>query len=202
MNQLLIATKNHGKFEEIREYLKLLYPNVQFRSLHDFPNLPPILEDGSSFVENARKKAKLAASFSKLPTLADDSGLEVTSIGGRPGVLSARFAGPHATDEENINKLLNKLENVPEGKRDAQFTCIMVLYAPNGHTHVATGELKGAITETLRGTNGFGYDPIFFVPSVGRTLAEMTIQEKNRMSHRAIALEKISKHLGGFLKKV
>jgi XTP/dITP diphosphohydrolase len=199
--ELLIATRNPGKLEEIESYLKPSHPLVRFRSLDEIKSAPIVDEDASSFAENARKKAKLLASFTRLPTLADDSGLEVDALGGRPGVLSARFAGPGATDEANIQKLLEKLKGVPAKQRTARFRCIMVLYAANGHSFTAAGDLKGTIAEEPRGNGGFGYDPIFFVPELGRTLAEITAAEKNRVSHRALALAKISQSLDEFLAK-
>ena len=201
MPELLIATGNPGKFEEIRSFLRPRHPHVLFRSITDVKGMPKVEEDGSTFTENARKKAKLLSTFSGLPTLADDSGLEVEALGGRPGVLSARFAGPKATDEENNRKLLDKLVGNPPENRGARFRCVMVLYAPNGQSAMATGDLAGTILEASRGVSGFGYDPLFLVPALGRTLAEMTLSEKNRISHRARALQKISELLEEFLAK-
>ena len=201
MPDLLIATQNRGKLEEIKSVLQPSHSNLRIRELSGLRDIPKIEEDGSSFLQNAQKKAKMIASFTRIPTLADDSGLEVDALGGRPGILSARFAGPQATDEENIRKLLEKLKGVPPEKRTARFRCVMVLYAANGHSFTATGDLSGRVTETPRGTGGFGYDPIFLVPELGHTLAEITLTEKNRISHRALALTKISSHLNEFLQQ-
>ncbi len=199
MAELLIATRNEGKVREIGDFLHRDHPRLILRSLSDFPNAPKITEDGSSFVENARKKATLVATFLKIPTLADDSGLEVSALGGRPGILSARFAGPDATDEENNRKLLSKLEGLPPEARAARFRCAMILASPNGKTFTATGELEGQILDAPRGVGGFGYDPLFLLPDLGRTMAEMTLAEKNKISHRAKALAKISSALSDFL---
>ena len=202
MNELVIATTNAGKFEEIKSFLLLKQPHFKIFPLSEFRNLPEVTEDGSTFIENAQKKATLISTFTKKPTLADDSGLEVAILGGRPGVLSARFAGPKATDEQNIQKLLEKLKGIPKNDRKARFRCAMVLREPNGHYQTAVGEVEGFITEEPRGTSGFGYDPIFEVTDTGRTLAEMSLMEKNRISHRALALEKISEQLPNFLQKI
>jgi XTP/dITP diphosphohydrolase len=199
---LIIATRNPGKFREIREFLEPRHPKLRFLFLADIKGVPEILEDGSTFLQNAQKKATLVSTFAKKPTLSDDSGLEVAGLGGRPGVLSARFAGVGATDEQNVNKLLEKLKGASEEDRHATFKCAMVLAAPNGHHSTAVGELKGQIVDAPRGTTGFGYDPVFLVPQAGRTLAEMTLLEKNRISHRAAALTKISNQLDVFLAKV
>lgn len=199
MADLVVATTNLGKFEEIRSFLREKNPRIVLRSLRDFPGMPLIVEDGSTFLENARKKAKVVATFAKIPALADDSGLEVDALGGRPGVFSARFAGQGATDVANNQKLIEKLKDIPPADRTGKFKCAMVIYAPSGHTVSAMGELAGVLVEQGRGTNGFGYDPHFFVPELGRTLAEMTTSEKNRVSHRAKALTKISSLLEAFL---
>jgi XTP/dITP diphosphohydrolase len=198
---LILATRNPGKIEEIRAFLSPAHPRLRLIPMADVKGLPQIAEDGSSFLENAKKKAMLVSTFAGKPALADDSGLEVEALGGRPGVLSARFAGPNATDAENTRKLLDKLTGVPEGERTAAFRCAMVLCAPNGHTMVAVGELSGRILDSPRGTGGFGYDPVFLLPESGRTLAELSMTEKNRISHRARALEKIAARLEGFLAK-
>ncbi len=199
MDELIIATRNTGKFEEIRAFLQPRFPRLRFFSLIDLKGLPEISEDGPSFLDNARKKATLVSSFTRKPALADDSGLEVEALGGRPGVLSARFAGPKATGEENLRKLLEKIKGVPEDGRKARFRCAMVLRAPNGHACTAVGEVSGVIVDTPRGTSGFGYDPVFFLPYMGRTMAELALTEKNEISHRALALKKIADLLPGFL---
>jgi len=200
--ELLIATHNQGKFQEIGNFFKQERPNLQVKSLSALgKKVPEIVEDGSSFLENARKKANIISSFSGLPTLADDSGLEVEALGGRPGIFSARFAGPNASDEQNVQKLLGKLEGLPDVQRNARFVCAMVLSAPSGITHTAVSEISGRIAHEPRGTTGFGYDPIFLIPPFDRTLAEMSLSEKNQISHRARALQKIKLLLDDFLAK-
>ncbi|HLG20139.1 MAG TPA: RdgB/HAM1 family non-canonical purine NTP pyrophosphatase [Bdellovibrionota bacterium] len=202
MPELLLATRNPGKLEEIRNYLRPIHPSLRILSMDQVRDAPAVVEDGSSFLENARKKAKLLATFTRIPTLADDSGLEVDVLGGRPGVLSARFAGPNADDKDNIRKLLEKLKDVPAEKRTAHFRCVMALYGASGISYTATGDVCGLIIDEPRGTGGFGYDPIFFIPALGRTFAEITPAEKNRFSHRALAVAKISDHLTEFLAKL
>ena len=184
---LLVATRNAGKLREIRE---LLAPDgVEVRGLEELPGGgPPVEEDGSTFEENARKKAAALVAATGLPVLADDSGLVVHALAGRPGVRSARYAGPEATDAENNLLLLRELRGVPAEARRAAFVCAMVLAAPGGEPCCAEGRLEGRILEAPRGSGGFGYDPLFLVEAAGRTLAEMNVTEKNRLSHRARAL--------------
>ena len=147
-------------------------------------------ETGGSFEENARLKATVLARESGLLTLADDSGLEVDALGGEPGPLSARYAGEDATDEDRINYLLAKLKDVPEEKRTARFRCVIAIAAPDGTVELCSGECRGFITTTPRGEYGFGYDPVFYLPELGKTMAELPPEEKNRISHRAKAAEK------------
>lgn len=200
MHKLLIATTNPGKFEEISAILRPAHPKLTLLSLTDVKGIPAIEENGSSFLENAQKKAKIASTFSRIPCLADDSGLEIDALGGRPGIFSARFAGPNATDDQNVERVLERMKGIPADQRQARFRCAMVLCAPSGRMNTAVGDLVGQITETPTGMNGFGYDPIFFVPELGKTLAELPTSEKNRLSHRLRALEKISGMLPDFLK--
>jgi len=192
MNTLVIATKNRGKYLEFKE----MFGSVPFSivSLMDFPYIE-IKETGSTFDENALMKASIVCKKTGLPTLADDSGLEVSILNGEPGVFTARYAGEHATDEENINKLLKKLEGVPLNKRQARFVCSLALVFPDGQVFIERGILEGLIAMGPRGTEGFGYDPIFLLPERNKTLSEISIGEKNKISHRAKALEKIKNHL-------
>jgi XTP/dITP diphosphohydrolase len=184
--KLLVATRNEGKLREIRE---LLAPDgVLAVGLAELPSAPEVVEDGATFSENARKKAVALMTATGLPTLADDSGLTVEALGGRPGVHSARYAGEGATDAENNGKLLRELERLPSSSRRAAFVCAMVLALPQGGELSAEGRLEGRILESPLGSGGFGYDPLFFVEEEGRTLAEMEVSEKNRLSHRARAL--------------
>jgi XTP/dITP diphosphohydrolase len=195
---LVLATRNQGKVREIEKMLDL--PRLEIRSLRDFPDLPEIAEDGQTFLENALKKAQGCAQATGRPALAEDSGLEVDFLDGAPGIYSARFSGAGATDEANNRKLLSLLEGVPEEKRTARFVCQMVLYLPEGKWIQAEGFCPGIIAPGKRGEHGFGYDPVFFLPEFGKTMAEIPLEEKNRISHRAQALREIRSHLEAILK--
>lgn len=195
--KLLLATKNRGKVREVSEILSGL--GVEVVCLADLPGAPEVDEDGETFVENARKKAHALASWSGSMTLADDSGLEVEALGGRPGVRSARYAGDRATDEENNRKLLEELRGIGPEARRARFRCVMVLAAPDGREWVTEGTWEGVIAAEPRGSSGFGYDPVFLLPEQNRTVAELLPEEKNRMSHRAMALRGIRCALVGLL---
>ena len=195
---LVLATKNQGKIREIEKILRM--PGLQFRSLLDYPDLPDIQEDGQTFLENAFKKAQACAQATSRPTLADDSGLEVDCLNGAPGIYSARFSGTEATDEANNRKLLSLLEGIPEERRTARFVCRMVLYLPEGTWVGTEGFCQGTITHAPTGEHGFGYDPIFYLPEFNKTMAELPLEEKNRISHRAQALQKIRQHLWKILK--
>ena len=164
---------------------------VRVRSLSEFPGAPSVQEDGLTYAENALKKARAAAAFSGKPALADDTGLEVDALGGEPGLHAARFAGEGCTFQDNIRKLLGLMRAVPEERRNARFVCVLALVAPGGRETLVEGELRGRILEAPAGTSGFGYDPVFYVPKLGKTLAELTAEEKNRISHRARAVEKM-----------
>jgi XTP/dITP diphosphohydrolase len=196
---LVLASKNQGKVREIETSLNLSV--VTCKSLRDFPDLPDILEDGSSFLDNALKKARTIVETLKLPVLADDSGLEVDALQGAPGIFSARFAGPGATDQENNAKLLNLLQDVPDGRRTARFVCVLVLVRPSGEWCQTQGVCEGLIARHPKGDQGFGYDPVFFLPSFQKTMAEISLETKNRISHRAQALEKMKPHLVKLLRE-
>jgi XTP/dITP diphosphohydrolase len=191
---LIIATKNRNKLEEIRQILA--ETGLKVMGTTDIQSLPDVVEDGLSFEENARKKALTIAKLTGRLTLADDSGLVVDALNGRPGVLSARYSGENATPAENNRKLLDELKGVPMKKRTARFVCVMALARPSGKVSVVEGRAEGIITSELRGGEGFGYDPLFLVPEKGKTFAEMAPAEKNRISHRAIALQKAAEVLG------
>ncbi len=184
----MVATGNWHKVEEIRAILADL--PITVRSLAEFPGAPEVIEDGTTYRENALKKAWSAAKFTGKPALADDTGLEVDALGGQPGLYAARFAGEGRTFQDNVRKLLLLLEGVPSPQREARFVCVIALVDPNGREQVVEGELCGRITESQAGSGGFGYDPVFYVPEVGKTLAELTAEEKNRISHRRRALDK------------
>jgi XTP/dITP diphosphohydrolase len=186
---ILLATKNAGKTEEVLEILKGL--PVEIKTLNDVPDAPDVVEDQPTFEGNALKKARTLAERYRSITLADDSGLEVDALDGRPGVYSARFAGEDATDDANNRKLLSELENVPDNRRQARFRCVMALVRPGGGEHTFDGTCEGRITRQTRGSSGFGYDPLFIPDGYTETFAEIGAEEKNRISHRAKALEKL-----------
>jgi XTP/dITP diphosphohydrolase len=189
--EVIVATRNKGKLREFRDALKGL--NLRIYGLSDFPDVPEIEEDGQSFTENALKKARFYSRvFGKL-TIADDSGLEVESLKGQPGVHSARYAGERASTQENNQKLLREMKGVPISKRGARFRCIIAVKSFRGKEILAEGSCKGKIGFKEKGRKGFGYDPLFVLPREGRTMAELSLEEKNRISHRGKALRKIRK---------
>lgn len=187
----MIATKNRGKLAEFRQILDELGLNdrVRLTCLASFPGYPDVAETGTTFEENALLKARAAAAFTGLVSIADDSGIEVEALGGAPGVLSARFAGSAATDEANNEKLLGMLSTIPSEKRAARFVAVIALVTPDGRERLVRGECHGSIADSPRGSGGFGYDPIFFYGPLGKTYAEMTDPEKNKISHRRRAIE-------------
>ncbi len=164
---------------------------MALQSLDDYPNLPDIIEDGNSFLDNALKKARTIAELTGEMVLADDSGLEVAALDGAPGIYSARYAGQGADDKKNILKLLSDLAGVPPEERAAAFRCILVLYRPDGRYDAFDGKWEGRIAEAPAGKRGFGYDPVFFLPERGITVAQLPAEIKNRISHRAKAAEKL-----------
>lgn len=187
--KLVVSTSNPGKLAELRQMLAIL--DLEVLGLGEALREPmEIAEEGETFEENALHKARVVAEATKTLTLADDSGLEVDALGGKPGVHSSRFAGPHATDAENNAALLEALRDAGEGPLTARFRCVLALVDPSGFTPVfAEGRCEGEITREARGGSGFGYDPLFVVAGDGRTMAELADEEKNRISHRARALE-------------
>ena len=187
---ILIATKNEGKTKEFRKFFERF--GYQVENLNNYPDLPDVAETGMTFEENARLKAETIAELTGKMVLADDSGLKVDALGGLPGVWSARFSGPEATDERNNSKLLHELAMVFEIKdRSAHFHCTLVMAAPNRESLVVEADWDGYIGMERRGENGFGYDPLFLVGETGKTAAELSLEEKNQISHRAQALEKL-----------
>ncbi len=194
---LLIATHNPGKVREYRELLRDLPVRLTFLDEVGIDDEVP--ETGRTFEENAVQKALAYARRSGLLTLADDSGLEVDALGGAPGVHSARYAGPHATDEDRIRKLLDALRGVPPERRTARFRCVIAVATPEGDLITAEGRVEGRIAEAPRGHHGFGYDPVFYLPDLGKTMAELPPEEKNRLSHRARAAEAIKPKLRAWL---
>ena len=190
IEEILLATRNPDKVRELAALLGEL--GVHIRTLTDFPTAPEVEEDGTTCEANALKKAREIASATGIPSLADDTGLEVDALGGRPGVFAARYAGEGATYEDNCRKLLKELDDVPLAKRTARFVTVAALAMPGGYSRIATGTLVGVIAEACAGSQGFGYDPVFFIPELGRTLAELTAEEKNRISHRAKAFRSMA----------
>ena len=196
---LVIATSNQHKLKEFKAILKG-FP-LTILSLKDFPDIPAVVEDGKSFYENALKKALTVARHTDKITVADDSGIEVDALDGKPGVYSARFAGEDATDEANNTKLLKELEGVSSDKRVACFTCVLVIAQPDGDTAFVEGACRGTIIHEARGEYGFGYDPLFLVPEYDKTFSEITPEEKNKISHRARALQKLLELLPRYLSR-
>lgn len=184
---LVLATHNRGKSLEIRRFLQG-FP-LDISDLNDFGPIPQVVEDGKTFEENAYKKASFVAKVLGFPTLADDSGLEVEALAGAPGVYSARYAGPKATDVENNLKLLAALEGI--SNRKARFCCVLSLAVPAGPALTYEGTCQGEILQASRGDGGFGYDPLFFYPPMGKTFAELTVDEKSLVSHRGQALREL-----------
>ncbi|HEU4338887.1 MAG TPA: XTP/dITP diphosphatase [Planctomycetota bacterium] len=186
--EIVIASRNKGKIAEILQ----IFADLPFRlhSLADYPDAPEVEETGSTFAENARLKAVSAARHSNLWALADDSGLEVDALGGKPGIHSARYSG--SSDEKNNEKVLRELVEVPDAKRTGRFRAAMVLADPEGRILAESeGAVEGLIARELRGSAGFGYDPLFLLPEFGQTMAELGLEIKNRISHRAVALRRL-----------
>jgi XTP/dITP diphosphohydrolase len=184
--EIVLATRNDGKIAELHSLMKGF--DVTLSSLRDHPQIHDIVEDGATFFENARKKARCVAAATGKFALADDSGLEVEALGGAPGVMSARYAGGGHDYKANNEKLILEMEGVADGKRAARFFCAMVLAAPDGREWTAEGECRGEIAMAASGTMGFGYDPLFYIPRLGKTMAELPMDIKNRISHRGRAL--------------
>lgn len=199
---LVLATKNPGKIREFRALFWDL-PRLRVQSLDELGKLPDVVEDGKTFEENAIKKAREIATATGHLVLADDSGLEVEALGGKPGVHSARYAGRHGNDEANNDKLLADLAHVPDGERRARFRVVLVLADPNGplgdEVHVEEGVCEGEILRARRGTDGFGYDSLFKPNGFELSMAELPPEDKNTISHRAIAAAKVRAFLGEYL---
>lgn len=187
--ELVIATRNQGKLKEIRRLLADV--PIEVVGLDAFADLPEVAEDGDTFEANARKKAETVARLTGRTTLADDSGLAVAALNGEPAVRSARYAGEQAGDADNNEKLLAALQEVPLADRQAAFHCAMALCRTDGTCRIFHGEVSGLILEAPRGAGGFGYDPLFLVREYGKTMAELPLEVKNRISHRGQALRKL-----------
>jgi len=187
--ELVVATQNVGKLKEIKRLLESR--GVGVRGLEEFPGTPDVVEDGATFAENAIKKAEAVARFTRMPCLADDSGLVVDALQGRPGVHSARFSGTDANDQSNNRKLLDEMSAVPKSQRQASFCCVMALCIPGQSTCLFEGRVNGAILEREQGDGGFGYDPLFWLSGHNCTMAELPLDTKNQISHRGQALRQL-----------
>lgn len=198
MKTIVLATHNKGKVAEIGAILSNLQPDLEVVGLDAFPEIGDIPETGNTFEANALQKAEAVTRATGLTALADDSGLEVDALHGAPGVMSARYSGENATDETNNQKLLKALQDVPEGQRRARFKCVLVVLTPEGRKLTAQGTWEGEIARAPRGDGGFGYDPLFVDPELGRTSAELSSQEKNARSHRGRALKSLISKWPGF----
>jgi len=194
MKQILIATKNVGKINEFRHLMES--QGVEVTSLLDIDEQLEIEETGLTFEANALIKARTIARQYGTTVLADDSGLEIDALGGRPGVFSARYAGDSRCDDANMEKVLDELRDVPETERGARFVCVLAMVDAKGNEWVIRGECKGKILTAPRGTKGFGYDPIFYLPELGMTMAELSKAEKSAISHRGHAFKKLKERMG------
>lgn len=189
---VIIATQNEGKINEFKQLFAEAGWTV--RSLLDYPHIPDVVEDGNTFAENAAKKAEtIARTFNRM-VIADDSGLVVDALNGKPGIYSARYAGEEKSDAANIEKVLQQLKHIPAEERTARFVCTIAVARPNEQTLFYEGTCEGVISREAVGFYGFGYDPIFFIPELGKTMAQLSPQEKNKRSHRSHALEKLFAH--------
>ncbi|MFA6709297.1 MAG: XTP/dITP diphosphatase [Fusobacterium sp.] len=193
--KILLATGNKNKIKEIKKILNI--KNIDILSIKDGIEIPDVIENGNTFEENSKKKALEIAKFTNMLTIADDSGLCVKALDGKPGIYSARYAGEHATDEENNKKLIQDLKGVEN--RKAKFVCVITLAKPTGETYSFKGEMFGEIIDEPRGKEGFGYDPYFYIPKYRKTTAEMS-DKKNEISHRALAIKLLKEKLSEILK--
>ena len=194
--KIVIATHNKDKFKELYFGLKSL--NIELLSLDDFPEIGEIIEDGDTLEANALIKARTVYKLTSLPTISDDTGLSVDALNGAPGVYSARYAGENCTYLDNVNKMLSEMKNIPEDKRGANFSTVMA-YVDGKRELIAEGVVKGVISNKIKGIGGFGYDSIFYVCNKGKTFSEMSIEEKNLISHRSKAIEVLKAELAPYL---
>jgi XTP/dITP diphosphohydrolase len=193
MEEVIIATKNSGKAKEFERIFNA--KEIQVKTLLNFPDIEDVEETGTTFEENAIIKAETIANLLGKMVISDDSGLEVDALEGRPGVYSARYAGAEKSDSANIDKVLEELSGVPDSERMARFRCVLAVARPGEKTVTFAGECEGHILTERKGQSGFGYDPIFFVEEKGRAMAELLPEEKNRISHRAKAIQKLEENL-------
>ena len=195
--KIIIATHNKDKFKELYHGLSSL--DIKLLSLYDFPKIKEIVEDGETLKDNALIKARTVYKITSLPTISDDTGLEVDALGGAPGVFTARYAGENCSYLDNVNKMLKEMKNVPENKRGATFKTVMA-YVDDKVELTSEGIVQGTVTRTKKGVAGFGYDPIFYVPDIGKTFADMKIEKKNLVSHRSRAIKALKADLVSTLK--
>lgn len=188
ITELVLASGNKGKLAEFQRLLDGL--DVQIHSMKEYPEIGEIVEDGSTFAENALIKARAVCKATGKPAMADDSGLAVDALNGVPGIYSARFAGEQRSDADNNAKVLRLMETVADADRTARFFCVIAIVLPDGREYTVEGTCEGIILHALRGEGGFGYDPLFYVESMNKTFAELTMEEKNRISHRGHANRK------------
>jgi XTP/dITP diphosphohydrolase len=196
MNRVVLATRNAGKIVELRRILAEAGVPVELVGLEEFPHIGDVAETGLTFTENALLKAHAVAKQSGLPAVADDSGLCVDALNGMPGIFSARWAGSHGDDKANLDLLLAQISDVPDERRQAHFACTAALALPSGEEHVVEGAVHGVLIRERRGTNGFGYDPIFVPDGESRTTAEMSPEEKDAISHRGRAFRALAPVIG------
>lgn|SRR5690625_992853 len=191
MEKIMIASRNKGKIKEFTEFFRPY--GIEVTSLVDFETIPDIEETGESFEENAKIKAEQVADIVRMPVLADDSGLTVDALDGAPGIYSARYAGEGSSDDENNEKLLEALRDVPKEKRTARFVCVLAISTPGEETVYYKGYCEGEIAFEAKGENGFGYDPVFIAKGYDRTMAELSSEEKNAISHRRQAFKQLER---------
>ncbi len=199
MKEVIIATKNPGK---AREFEHIFAPRgIKVRTLLDYPEIADVEETGKTFEENAILKAEAVSLALNKMVIGDDSGLIVDALEGRPGIYSARYAGEPKSDQKNLEKVLGELKGIPEENRTARFYCALAVALPGKETITVAGTCEGRILEEQKGTNGFGYDPVFYVPEKGCTMAELSSDEKNKISHRANALKQLDVILDSIVEK-
>ena len=199
MTRLVLATHNAHKIRELRRILRDAGVQAELYGTDEYPDLPDVAETGTTFAENALLKAHAVSAATGLPAIADDSGLCVDVLGGMPGVFSARWAGRHGDDAANLDLVLAQIADVPDDRRGAHFACAAALALPHGAEHVVEGRLVGTLIRSPRGTNGFGYDPIFVPEGESRTTAEMSADEKDAISHRGRAFRSLAQRLDSLL---
>jgi len=194
--KIVVATNNKDKFKELYHGLKSL--KIKLLSLEDFPKIGEIIENGNTLEENALIKARTVNQLTSLPAISDDTGLFVDALNGDPGIYSARYAGENSTYLDNVNKMLHEMKNIPEGKRQARFSTVMA-YVDGKRELIAEGFVKGIISNKIKGIGGFGYDSIFYIRNKGKTFSEMSIEEKNIISHRSRAIDALKAKLASNL---